>query len=216
LSFAARVLPPLVAIGAAVLVVSVARLRDRQPSAAPVSVDSAAFAMIRQDGHRRGPADAPVTIVMYFDYGCRFCARFEPGLDSVTRRHPEMVAVLMKAFVPPVVGWPFATALAGECAASQGRFQEFVDSAYANPGLAGAAEGWRRLGIMARVPNGRAFAACVMERRFESTIRKNFDEATRIGATGTPFLLVNGRAFRGAVPAARLEEVVLEEGRRAR
>ena len=37
---------------------------------------------------RMGPADAPVTIVVWSDYACGFCNRVQPTLDGLQRLYP--------------------------------------------------------------------------------------------------------------------------------
>ena len=60
----------------------------------------AEFVRAASTGHRLGPEDAPVVLLLYSDYACGFCREFDRTLRVVRRRYPQHLAVAVKPFVP--------------------------------------------------------------------------------------------------------------------
>ena len=46
----------------------------------------------------RGPKDAPVTITMFSDFQCPFCAQSQPIVEEVLKAYPKDVNFVMKQF----------------------------------------------------------------------------------------------------------------------
>jgi protein-disulfide isomerase len=51
------------------------------------------------------------------------------------------------------------------------------------------------------------YDACMREARYAGRIQASYDEAVRVGATGTPSLLIGGRIY-GGLPYDALKRVV--------
>ena len=81
----------------------------------------------------RGPKDAPVTIVMFSDFQCPFCAQAVPIVDDVLKAYPNDVNFVMKQF-PLRQIHPNAdpAARAAIAAGKQGKFWEMHDELYKN------------------------------------------------------------------------------------
>ncbi len=180
----------------------------RPSSAAVGSLDDEAFNRLASIGDRIGPADAPVTIVVYSDYSCGHCMEFEPALEELLTRFPQHVAIVMKPYLPVVSPIPLVNYLAAECAAEQGRFAPF------NRGLFRAAQGglgfdsWRRVADSIRMPHFDRFLFCVRSRHYLGRVRSETEEGMRLGVTGTPVSFVNGIRVVGAVPFVVLDSIV--------
>jgi predicted DsbA family dithiol-disulfide isomerase len=69
-------------------------------------------------GHRIGPDDAAVTIVVWSDFLCPYCAAEAPVLDRLRREHPQDVRVIYRHYPLPM--HPGAD-LAAEAAVEAGR-----------------------------------------------------------------------------------------------
>lgn len=52
--------------------------------------------LIRPHSPRFGPADAPVTLVKYFDPSCEACPAFRPVVQEIRRQFPTQVRVVMR------------------------------------------------------------------------------------------------------------------------
>src|SRR5512142_2343945 len=78
------------------------------------------------DSPTRGPADAWVTIVEFGDYQCPYCGASEPTLREVDAQRPGLRWV-WKDFPLPQHPRALPTAIAAQCAYSQGHFWEMHD-----------------------------------------------------------------------------------------
>ncbi|MEB2283593.1 MAG: hypothetical protein B6D46_15100 [Polyangiaceae bacterium UTPRO1] len=85
------------------------------------------------DSAVRGPKDAPVTITMFSDFQCPFCAQAAPVVDQVLAAYPNDVNFVMKQFplrqIHPNADSAARAALA---AGEQGKFWEMHDDLYKN------------------------------------------------------------------------------------
>jgi formate-nitrite transporter family protein len=78
--------------------------------------------------HARVPQEAPVTLVMYGDYECPYCAEAHPVLKQLQERAGERVRFVFRHFpLDSVHPRARRAAQAAEAAASQGRFWEMHD-----------------------------------------------------------------------------------------
>lgn len=81
----------------------------------------------------KGPKDAPVTITMFSDFQCPFCAQSAPIVEEVMKAYPNDVNFVMKQFplrqIHPQADLAARAAIA---ARSQGKFWEMHDELYKN------------------------------------------------------------------------------------
>lgn len=176
--------------------------------ATPVASRAAAGAPL--PGYSRGRADAPVVVVEFTDFGCRWCGEFaRTTLPAIDR---ELVA-------PGRVRWvvvPVATgstpravdaAAAAECAAEQQRPWAMHDRLFTRP------REWLRARDAERQFAGYArelgldadrFAACYRDPRTSAAVGAYRRLARESGVRVAPTLFVNGRRIEGALPAEEL------------
>jgi predicted DsbA family dithiol-disulfide isomerase len=156
----------------------------------------------------RGRATARVTIVEFSDFECPFCGRLVPSLQALEKTHPDSVRLVYRQF-PLTNIHPRAqkAAEASLCANDQGRFWEMHDSLFASQEdltVESLKRRARELQLDVDV-----FNACLDSGKHVETIRKDKEEAARLGVTGTPTLFVNGRMLLGNPPgelAALIED----------
>ena len=81
--------------------------------------------------HRRGPENAPVTLVEYGDYECPYCGKAFPIVKEIQRRLGDRLRFVFRNF-PLTQSHPHAehAAEAAEAAAGQGKFWEMHDSLF--------------------------------------------------------------------------------------
>jgi len=163
-----------------------------------------------------GDANAQIVIVEYSDFNCGFCRRFYQ--ETFPRLVNEYVATGKARmsykhypFLGPSSVWK---AHAAECAGAQGRFWDYhgklfstevsgTDEASTKQGLAGLAA---ELGL-----NMDAFAACLNDGAIQQQVLSDAQEGQRLGVSGTPSFLVNGRALVGAQPFEAFRAMIEEE-----
>ncbi len=149
-----------------------------------------------------GAADAPVTIVEVFDYGCTHCRDFAK----------ETFGLLYEAFIATgQVRWiSFPYALRSEtlpatnaslCANEQGAYFPFTEAMFAQFDAADTLErsGFLRIGNSLGLQM-ESYTQCIDNGRYNDLIEENMAVARRAGVSATPTFFINGRILEGAYP----------------
>ncbi len=174
--------------------------------AAAVEAGAPAKVDLRADDPVKGNPKAPVTVVVFSDFQCPYCARVEPTLKQVEAAYGDKVRIAWKHKPLPFHPHAMPAAEAAEAAREQGKFWQMHDKMFAaQQELSPAAyERWaRELGL----DLGR-FKAAVASGKFKARIREDDALAGRLGIDGTPTLVVNGEKVVGAVPFENLKAVI--------
>jgi protein-disulfide isomerase len=165
------------------------------------------------DAPVRGGREPKVTIVVFSDFECPFCARVNPTLNQLLASHGQDVALVFRHNPLPFHPHAQQAAQAAEAARAQGKFWEMHDTLFANqrqlarPDLDGYA---RRLGL-----DMTTFAAAMDGNRDKERIDRDVADAARFGAQGTPSFFINGRPLTGAQPLETFQAAVDEAIKRA-
>jgi protein-disulfide isomerase len=150
------------------------------------------------DAQIEGAKDAKVTIVIFSDFQCPFCARVQATLDELQKEYGSDVRIVAKH--NPLAFHPNAehSARAAEAAGKQGKFWEMHDKLYADTKALGISdiEGYAKdLGLdVAR------FKKDMDSSEVADRIEANKKQARELGAAGTPSFFINGRFLSGAQP----------------
>ena len=155
------------------------------------------------EGHRMGPANAPVTIVNFSDFECRFCARQAPALKVIRQRFGDQVAVVYR-HVPgltPEVGRP--AAIASECAALNGFFEVYHDALFRQQDWL-VLDPWITLAQEVGGADADEFASCLSDPAAAARVNRDTIAAAKLGVDATPTLLINGLKVVGYTPADTL------------
>ena len=67
----------------------------------------------------RGPDDAKVTLTVFSDFQCPYCAKSLPLIESVREQYPESVRYVFAHFPLPMHKWARPASIAAQCAARQ-------------------------------------------------------------------------------------------------
>jgi protein-disulfide isomerase len=143
-------------------------------------------------------------VMEFGDFQCPYCARLAHVLDTVAARVPGGIRVYFRQYPLPIHPYARAAAVASECAAVQGRFDEFFHLAYWSdkPLSEVTAEEGRIL------PDARAYRRCVGSAAPERRIALDSAAAVQLGVTGTPGVLAGDVLFVGAPSADLLDSVI--------
>ncbi|HEV7589890.1 MAG TPA: thioredoxin domain-containing protein [Longimicrobium sp.] len=150
-------------------------------------------------GHRSGPAGAPVDIVVFSDFQCPACRMLAGYLDAIRLEFPDQVAVVRRHAPLPIHQYAVAAAQASECAARQDRFDQFHDALFQAQASIGTAP-WSRFAAVAGVPDQPAFDACMAETAPVAALQRDTMDARALKLHSTPTWMVNGVLFRGTPP----------------
>ncbi|MBC8074235.1 MAG: thioredoxin domain-containing protein, partial [Deltaproteobacteria bacterium] len=170
---------------------------------------SARYRVDIADAYADGSSDARVTVVVFSDFQCPFCARVQPTLDELQNAYKGDVRVVAKhnplAFHPNAM----IAARAAEAAGKQGKFWEMHDKLYANPKALAQRdlEGYAKelkLDVS-------AFRRDMDAKDVQDRIGAHVAQAKQLGASGTPSFFVNGRVLVGAQPLESFKALVDEE-----
>ena len=145
------------------------------------------------DSPARGPADAPVTIMVWSDFECPHCRHALPIIDKVFERRSPRVRLVHK-FYPLRQHTHAATAARAAIAAqNQGRYWEMERMLFDNQDDLGDSD-IDRYAKEIKLDLGR-FHADMNAARTTKILERDHDDAERAGLGGTPFILINGREF---------------------
>ena len=187
--------------------------RPGQPSAptAPPPPPPQVFKKVdlRPDDPARGPANAKVTLVLFSDFQCPFCARVEPTLAQLEQESKGDLRVVWKHRPLPMHPNARGAAAAAEAARAQGKFWPMHGKLFENQQKLGPElyeELARELGL-----NAARFKAALADPKVAARIDEDDKQAVAVGAGGTPTMFLNCRQVVGALPPERLRPILQEE-----
>jgi len=173
-----------------------AKAAARTPAAPAAQVDpNRVYTIPIGKSHVRGAKEAPVTITMFSDFQCPFCAQAQPLVEQVLKEYPEKVNFVMKQF-PLTQIHPAAepAALAALAAGRQGKFWEMHDELYKNNRSLNDAtfkEIAQRLGLdVAR------FEKDMGDPALKQQIQEEMELGRTVNVRGTPTFFVNGKLLQ--------------------
>jgi protein-disulfide isomerase len=147
----------------------------------------------------KGAAKPDVTLVEFFDYACPYCKASNPSIDRLLREDKGLRVVYREL---PILGDDSVTAARLSLEASKlGRFAQFHDTLWAT-------------GRPAPDTNAKAAAAAGIDPApkpdpdIEAELKRNFQLAGQLGATGTPLFVIGDRVMNGAVGYDTLKKAV--------
>lgn len=187
---------------------AVERPRPSQPDPAAV------YRVTLGDSHAKGPPDALVTIVMWTDYQCPYCARVQNTLRELESEYGREVRFVHKH--NPLGFHPRAmpAALAVEAAARQGKFWEMHDMLFEHQKELDDKDLRRfakKLGLKVK-----RFDEDREDPKLRKRVTEEQSQGMTLGARGTPAFFVNGRFLSGAQPFESFKALIDEELGKAR
>jgi RNA polymerase sigma factor (sigma-70 family) len=148
-------------------------------------------------GPSRGAADAPVTIVVFTDFMCRFCGIVLGTIDELWDEYPGALRLVIKQF--PVHQEAVLAAEAAYAAEEQGKFWELHDLMLANQDDDLSRETLVAHARAAGLEIG-AFERALDQRTHRAAVQADMEAGREIEVRGTPAFLINGKRFVGARP----------------
>ena len=174
-------------------------LRDRQY--APVLAQHRAAIETPFANSWRGASKPDVTLVEFYDYACPYCKSSNPDLERLIKEDPGLRVVYREL---PILGPQSVTAARLSLAASKaGRFNQFHDTLWeaGRPGPETIAQASQAAGISPQP---------VASADIEAELKKNFELAGALGATGTPLFVVGNRVLNSAVGYDELKKAIAD------
>ena len=147
----------------------------------------------------KGTTKPDVTLVEFFDYACPYCKASNPHVDKLLQEDKGLRVVYREL---PILGPDSVTAARLSLEASKlGRFAQFHDSLWAagRPAPDTNAAAAKIAGID---------AAPKSDPEIEAELKRNFQLAGQLGATGTPLFVIGNRVMNGAVGYDALKQAI--------
>ena len=149
----------------------------------------------------KGSTQPEVTLVEFFDYACPYCKASNPAIDRLVQEDKGLRVVYREL---PILGPDSVVAARLSLTASKaGRFGKFHDTLWeagrpAPATIAAAAEA-------AAIPG-----QPVEDPLIEAELKRNFQLAGQLGATGTPLFVVGDRVMNSAVGYDALKKAIAD------
>jgi protein-disulfide isomerase len=147
----------------------------------------------------RGSATPDVTLVEFFDYACPYCKASNPVVDRLLKEDKDVRLVYREL---PILGQDSVTAARLSLEASKlGRFAKFHDTLWAagRPAPETNAAAAQAAGISPEPKQ---------DPLIEAELKRNFQLAGALGATGTPLFVIGDRVLNGAVGYDALKDAI--------
>lgn len=145
------------------------------------------------DSPSKGPADAPITIVVFSDFQCPACKATLPVLEQSVTKHRPHVRLVHKFYPLKKHLRARAAAYAAAAAQKQGKYWEMEHLIFQNQDALSDEDLERyaeKIGLdMVRFRDDRAATAT------QELVDRDIEAGDAAGLSHTPFVLVNGRLF---------------------
>jgi protein-disulfide isomerase len=149
------------------------------------------------DSPARGPADAPITIMVWSDFECPHCRLALPIIDQIFEKYAPRIRLVHKFYPLRQHTHAEGAARAAIAAQNQGRYWEMERALFEHQeeqGDADLARYAKDLGL-----DMKRWKDDLTADRTSKILERDHADAERAGLNGTPFILVNGRSFETGV-----------------
>ncbi|NTW22329.1 DsbA family protein [Candidatus Falkowbacteria bacterium] len=154
-----------------------------------------------------GDMKSPITIIQFSDFTCSYCGSQELQIRKLMDEYPGKIKLIWKDYPEKdTASISHRAAIAGRCAASQGKFWQYHDLVFQG-GSKISAESLTSIAKKLTL-NMIDFNKCFKDSLTAQSINNNMIEANALGITGIPFLFVNDKEFMGEVTFAELKQTV--------
>jgi protein-disulfide isomerase len=175
-----------------------------------------------QERHTKGPTQALLTISEFVDFRCPQCARAREVFAQLLEGNPNDIRLIFRHYPldsecnpkldQQVHPTSCTASIAAECAGEQGQFWEYAELLFADQKEYTRADLENHASKL-KLDLGR-FQSCLNEVNTKDLVRKDIEEAERIGVKATPTLVINGHLIEGLPAPHKLASLVTAEKQR--
>lgn len=147
-----------------------------------------------------GRADAPVTMIEFFDMQCPYCGRFNSGtLPAINSEYVESGKVRYVLVSLPLGFHIYAKSAAEAlyCAGDQEKLMEYRSVLFDNQ--RDLSEESIRTYASAIMPDYNQFTQCLDTEKYESKVDEDMEKATKAGIRGTPGFIIGRTQSSGII-----------------
>lgn len=142
----------------------------------------------------KGAEKAKVTITVFDDFQCPYCARLVPTLEQVLAAYPKQVRLVFKHFPLSMHKFANTAAIASIAARNQGKFWEMHDQLFAN--FSSLTDGKIRELAESVGLDMKRFDRDVANPALQQEVAADMQLGTTAGVRGTPAVYVNGMQLK--------------------
>jgi protein-disulfide isomerase len=146
----------------------------------------------------KGPADAPVTMVLFTDFECPYCSKIVPLLEQVLERNSQTVKLVFKNMPLKFHKMAQPSARAALAAQEQGKFWEFHDRLFEAQSTL-SKETINKIALDLNL-DIQKFEQDMASPKIQAQINQDLMAAEKAGVTGTPTVFINGRLLKERSP----------------
>jgi protein-disulfide isomerase len=163
-------------------------------------------------GPSKGPANAPITMVVFSDFQCPFCGRSNGVVDRVMKNYGNTIRLVFRQFPLKMHRDASRAAEASLCADVQGKFWAFHDLLFSNQSdLSQEALAAHAKALSLDLAQ---FGTCLDSGAMAAKVQKDLTDGNRAGVDGTPAFFINGLMLSGARPEADFYDLIESELKR--
>jgi protein-disulfide isomerase len=190
----------------------VANVTFATPSTSKAPVPTALSAMSECGSPVCGQANAPVTIEIYSDFQCPYCARAEAVLQQLVPKYIDTgkAKVIYRNFIFIGTESEWA-AQAAQCAGEQSKFWTFADYLFTHQAgeNTGAFSRDNLKKIAAQLGlNANAFNTCFDSGKYAAQVNQETSEGQQRGVQATPTFFINGQRYEGVLSFDQLASLI--------
>ncbi|MBK8237330.1 MAG: thioredoxin domain-containing protein [Deltaproteobacteria bacterium] len=177
-----------------------------RPVVAGRPVDGVRYKVTLGDSQSDGSPDAKVTMVMFTDFQCPFCARADKTVAELQRDYGNDLRIVAKHNPLGFHANAEGAARAAEAAGKQGKYWEMHRKLFENSSALSSTqiEGYAKdLGL-----DMKRFLSDLDDAGVTAQIEADKKQAKSLGANGTPSWFINGKYLAGAQPKASFAAVI--------
>ena len=147
-----------------------------------------------KDSPFKGPQDAPVTLILFTDFQCPYCAQLSPSLEKLLETFPKELKLVYKSFPLRMHQYAVDAAKAAMAADRMGKFWEFHDLLFKNYNTLNKA---KINAIREQLKlDKKKFEKYVNDPKTIEMISNDYKNGVEAGVRGTPALFLNGKQVK--------------------
>lgn len=163
------------------------------------------------DSPTAGGDNAKVTMVVFSDFQCPYCAKGGVVMNDVKKKYGSKIKVVFKHFPLPMHPEAPAASEASMCVYEQSKdkFWKFHDIAFKNQQNLKPEDLIKH--AKAAGADEKKFKECFDSKKYTDFVKKDMAYGEKLGVRSTPTFFINGQLLSGAVPIEQFSEIIDEE-----
>jgi protein-disulfide isomerase len=160
----------------------------------------------RREAPAQGPAQAKVTVEVWSDFQCPFCAKGVARVKELRAKYGNQVRVVFRQYPLPFHEHARLAAAASMAAHEQGKFWEFHDALFAQQGALDR-PALEALAAKLKLDVER-FREALDSGAYDNYLDAEVAEGKQRGISGTPTFFINDTPLVGAQPVEEFAKVI--------